>query len=442
MNALNRFLFTKVDNSPLLIFRVFFGILVACECYGALITGWVRRQLVEPEFTFNFIGFNWLQHLQGSGMYAYFFIMGTLGLAIALGYKYRFSIISFTILWTGTYLMQKTSYNNHYYLLILISGMMCFFPANANYSIDAKQNASIKKDWMYGYVKWIIILQLLIVYTFAAVAKVYGDWLDFSTVRILMLDKEGYFLIGDLLQQPWVHKVIGIFGIIFDLLIIPALLWKPTRRTAFFAAIFFHLFNSIVFQIGIFPYLSLAFTVFFFEPDTIRSIFFKKKIAFKSSEIHLPTYKNTALWLTAIYFLLQLVLPIRHHFIKDDVLWTEEGHRMSWRMMLRSRAGQGQFKVVNKTSGLSNIVKLEEYLSKKQKSRIMGYPDFIWQFAQHLKKEYAENDETISVFLVNSKVSINGKPYRAFIDPKVDLANETWNHFEHHEWILPSETLK
>lgn len=442
MKTLNRFLFTKIDNSPLLIFRIFFGILVACECYGAIITGWVRQNLVEPQFTFNFIGFDWLQIFQGSGMYAYFLVMGTLGLGIAFGYKYRFSIITFTILWTGAYLMQKTSYNNHYYLLILISAMMCFFPANADYSLDAKQNPSIKKDWMFGYVKWVVVLQLIIVYTYASVAKIYGDWLDFSIVRILMLDKANYYIIGELLQQPWVHKIVGVFGILFDLLIVPALLWKPTRKVAFFASIFFHLFNSIVFQIGIFPYLSLAFIVFFFEPETIRRIFFKKKKAFNSLEILLPKYKKTVIGLVLVYFLIQLVLPVRHHFIKDNVLWTEEGHRMSWRMMLRSRGGAGQFKLVNKTTGESKTIKLNNYLSKKQQRRIMAYPDFIWQFSQLLKKEYAQKGETVSVYLTNSKVRINGKPYRAFIDPKVDLANESWKHFGHHSWILPSTENK
>ena len=130
MKALSSLLFTKLDNSSLLIFRIFFGVLVALECYGAICTGWVTDTLVNPQFTFNFIGFEWLQPLPGYGMYIYFFSMGTLGICIALGYKYRFSIISFTLLWTGVYLMQKTSYNNHYYLLILISGIMWFFPAN------------------------------------------------------------------------------------------------------------------------------------------------------------------------------------------------------------------------------------------------------------------------------------------------------------------------
>lgn len=437
----NKLLFTRIDNSQLILFRIFFGLLIALECYGAMVTGWIQRTLVEPQFTFNFIGFDWLQPLPGNGMYFYFFVMGTLGILIMLSYKYRFSIIAFTILWTGVYLMQKTSYNNHYYLLILISLFMCFFPANRRYSFDAKMNPSLKSDSMYSWVKWAIILQLFMVYTYAAVAKLYGDWFDLRIVRILMLDKADYYIIGELLQQPWVHRAIATMGIFFDLLIVPALLWKPSRKIAFGISIFFHLFNSIVFQIGIFPYLSLAFIVFFFEPETIRRIFFKKKIPFLSEGIQIPSNKNILFILGGIYFSIQLLLPIRHHFIKDDVLWTEEGHRLSWRMMLRSRSGNIKFKVVNKKTGESTRVNLNDYLTKKQNRRIGSYPDFIWQFAQRLKKEYAEKGESISVY-VTSKASVNGKPYKAFIDPNVDLANTPWNYFWHNEWILPSKKVE
>ena len=434
----DKLLFTRIDNSQLILFRIFFGLLVALECYGAIVTGWVKRTLVEPQFTFSFIGFEWIQPLPGSGMYFYFFIMGTLGVLIMLGYKYRFSAIAFMIMWTGVYLMQKTSYNNHYYLLILISLFMCFFPANRSQSLDVRSNPSLKSDSMPSYVKWGIILQLFIVYTYASIAKLYGDWLDLGIIRILMLDKADYYIIGELLQHPWVHRIISIMGIVFDLLIVPALLWKPTRKIAFGVSIFFHLFNSIVFQIGIFPYLSLAFTVFFFEPETIRRIFFKKKRPFDSKRIRIPSYKNSLFVLGGTYFLIQLLLPIRHHFIKDDVLWTEEGHRLSWRMMLRSRSGNIQFKVINKENGRETKINLSEHLTKKQNRRIGAYPDFIWQFAQRLKKGYAENGQDVAVY-VNSKVSINGKPFRGFIDPEADLANASWDYFWHNEWILPSK---
>ncbi|MFT6370436.1 MAG: hypothetical protein ACJAWH_001519, partial [Maribacter sp.] len=106
---LDRLLFKRIDNSPLIIFRIFFGFLVACESFGAIATGWVHRNLVEPRFNFPFIDFDWLQPLPGYGMYVYFSIMGLLGICIAFGYKYRFSIILFTLLWTAVYLMQKTA---------------------------------------------------------------------------------------------------------------------------------------------------------------------------------------------------------------------------------------------------------------------------------------------------------------------------------------------
>ena len=435
---LHRLLFSKIDNSPLLIFRIFFGILVSLECYGAIATGWVRRTLVEPQFTFSFISFEWIQPLPGNGMYIYFFIMGTLGLLITLGYKYRFSIIAFTVMWTGVYLMQKSSYNNHYYLLILISLFMCFFPANRGYSLDARQHPGIREESMYGYVKWVIVAQLFLVYTYASIAKFYGDWLDFSFIELLMKSKSDYAVIGPFLQLPWAQKIIAIAGILFDLLVVPALLWKPTRKWAFGLSIFFHLFNSVVFQIGIFPYLSLAFTVFFFEPETIRKIFFKKRPKFEKPHMIVPSYKSLFLIGAGAYFLIQLLLPIRHHLIEGDVLWTEEGHRMSWRMMLRSRSGTIQFQIKNKKTGELQTIRLSDYLTKKQRRRISSYPDFIWQFAQRLKKEYATQGQEIAVF-VRSRVKINKRQYQAFIDPEVDLASVPWEHFKHHKWILPWE---
>jgi hypothetical protein len=435
---LSQFLFKKIDNAQLVVFRVFYGLLVSAECYGAIATGWVRRTLIEPKFTFSFIGFEWLQPLPGNGMYVYFALMGTLGILITIGYKYRYSALAFALMWTGVYLMQKTSYNNHYYLLMLLAFIMAFLPAQKDASLDAKLNPKLHSHTMPNWVRWTIILQLFIVYTYASVAKLYGDWLDFSIIELLMKSKSDYFLIGDLLQEKWVHKIVAFFGIFFDLLIVPALLWKPTRKIAFVLAIFFHLFNSIVFQIGIFPYLSLAFTVFFFEPQTIRNLFLKtKKVVVEQTQI-LPKNRKWILGILGGYFLVQLILPLRHHAFQDDVLWTEEGHRLSWRMMLRSRSGTIRYRVVNKKTDKVTFIDLGDYLTKKQRRRVACYPDFAWQFAQHLKKDYTNKGEDVQVFVTN-KVKINQGKYYEFIDPKVDLASVPWKHFAHNDWILPSQ---
>ena len=115
---LNKLLFKQIDNSSLIVFRIIFGLLIALECFGAIFTGWISYTLIEPKFTFNFIGLDFLQPLPGSGMYFYFAIMGVCGLLVMIGYKYRWSLGVFTLLWTAVYLMQKASYNNHYYLLV------------------------------------------------------------------------------------------------------------------------------------------------------------------------------------------------------------------------------------------------------------------------------------------------------------------------------------
>lgn len=123
---------------------------------------------------------------------------------------------------------------------------------------------------------------------------------------------------------------------------------------------------------------------------------------------------------------------------KDNVLWTEEGHRMSWRMMLRSKYGRVTYKVVDKDTKEKEIVKLADYLSPKQQLHAATKPDIIWQFAQRLKKEYAQRGKNIAVF-VTAKVSVNGKAFKPFINSEVDIAAQPWYYFKHNEWILPSE---
>ncbi len=436
---LNRWLFKQVDNSALVVFRALFGLLIAIEAFGAIATGWVRRTLMEPEFTFNFIGFEFLQPLPGNGMLWYYGIMGLFGIFVMVGFKYRISILAYAIMWSGVYLMQKSSYNNHYYLLMLLCFVMCFLPAHRWFSVDAKINPSISRISMPRWVWVFIVLQLWIVYTYASVAKLYPDWLDGSFPAILMKSKRDYWLVGEFLQQGWIRYAIAYFGLLFDLLIIPLLLWKPTRLPVFLAAIFFHLFNSFIFHIGIFPYMSLAFCIFFFPTETINRIFLRnKKKHYEGDEVIVPPYRNFLIGAMSVWFVIQVSLPLRHWFFKDDVLWTEEGHRLSWRMMLRGKSGRVAFKVVEKGTSDTIYVDKKDYLSRKQMRAITSKPDLIWQFAQRLEEEYAEKGKEVEVY-VEGKISVNGRPYKPLIDPKVDLAAEKWQHFKHHDWIMPSE---
>jgi hypothetical protein len=90
-------------------------------------------------------------------------------------------------------------------------------------------------------------------------------------------------------------------------------------------------------------------------------------------------------------------------------------------------------------NGTELFIDIQQYLTTGQQRKVLAYPDFAWQFAQYLKRDLKEENEEVSVYLINSKVSINGRAPAPFIDPTVDLANIPWTPLKHSDWILPSQ---
>ena len=441
------FLFEKVDSSKLIVFRIFFGLLIMIECWGAIATGWVKETFVDVNFTINFIGFDWTQMLVGETMYIIYAVMGFLGLLIMLGAFYRTAVIGFFLLWGLTYFMQKSHYNNHYYLLMLVSFLMIWMPANKYLSLDVNMNSKLRS---YSAPRWnYLIFQILIscVYIFAAIAKLTPGWLNNHFLPLRLSSSAQWFeskfgenVFSEFLRNKDLAQFLSLSGIGFDFLIIPLLLFKPTRKIAFAAAVIFHLFNSITLQIGIFPYFALALCIFFFENEEIKKMFlpFKSRNVMDERVQISQKKKNLVLWFLVIFSIIQIYLPLRHHLIKDDVTWTEEGHRMAWRMMLRSKNGTGHF-VTHLPDGKVVHENLMKHLSIHQLNSVKTKPDMIWQFAQILKQQYQDKGiDSVKIYYKASKVKINDGPYFDFIDPNVDLANTKWSYFGHQDWILSS----
>lgn len=55
-----------VENTPLILFRILFGLVFLGECIGALITGWVSKTFVNAPTNFTFINFEFLLFLTDS----------------------------------------------------------------------------------------------------------------------------------------------------------------------------------------------------------------------------------------------------------------------------------------------------------------------------------------------------------------------------------------
>lgn len=431
--------FQPVDNAPLILFRIIFGLLIFAESFGAILTGWVRKVLIEPDFNFTIIGFEWLQTPDGPAMYIHFALMAICGLMVMLGFYYRLGMAGFTILWTMVYWMQKSAYNNHYYFLILLCIFMLILPAHAYASLDAKRNSSIVSTTCPRWCTSIFIIQMWIVYTFAATHKLYPGWLEGEFISMNFFSKSNYWLIGDLLQKSWLQEAVIYGGIAFDGLIIYFLLYKKTRLPAFIISIIFHLFNSIVFQIGIFPYLMIGLTVFFFEPELIRKIFFKKKPLINYDMLTIPQISVKRVSIAFVffcYFILQLYLPLRHHLYKGDVFYTEEGHRLAWRMMLRYKTGHLTYHISSAAADSTWTVKPYQFLTRKQSGAIVGKPDMIWQFAQYLEDHYQDKGLGDVEVRAEAYTRLNKQPMVKLIDSQIDLTKVKWQSLKHSDWIL------
>ena len=438
-HTIQHYLFRPIDNSPLIIFRIAFGLLLAVEGFGAAGTGWVHTAFIEPTYHFPFIPFEWLTPLPGQGMVYYYILLGVLGIMIMLGWYYRIAIIGYAILWSGCYFMQKVSYNNHYYLMLILCWIVATMDLHAYASIDAKKNPALRSLTCPHWYKVLLIGLLCTVFVYASKAKCYPGWYEGDFIRLIFKFKQSLWLIGDILQNPWLQSVVVWGGIIFDLVVIPMLMYRRTRWLAFAAFVGFHLFNSIVFHIGIFPYLMIGSAVLFFTPEVVRQAFFPHKPKPDLTYHHQPLgiSQKVGLSLYTLFVVAQLLLPIRHHFIQGEVLWTEEGHRLSWRMMLRARMGNAKFFITDHDTGSSWTESGSKHLTRKQAKRMSSHPDMIWQYAQWLKRKYAHQGmDNISIH-VETKVSINGGDYHPIIDPRADLAKEKWNWSRHNQWIIP-----
>ncbi len=180
-------------------------------------------------------------------------------------------------------------------------------------------------------------------------------------------------------------------------------------------------------KIGIFPFLALSFIVLLY--DSIPLKFLKNE-----HEILPKKNYNTKLFVAFFvpFFIVQLVMPLRHHLIKGNVLFTEEGHRLAWRMMLRERKGVLNIKVVDKKTGVIRFHNYASELTPKQVKLLSNSPDIIWQYCQRLKNEAKK---PISIF-VECSVSINRRPYYKLIDEKTDMATAKFDYFGHNDWIL------
>ena len=238
------------------------------------------------------------------------------------------------------------------------------------------------------------------VYIFAGLAKLNADWLlQAEPMRTWLPSKSHLPIVGKLMYEEWVAYLFSWFGAIYDLFIVFFLVNRKTRIVAYVFVLIFHIATAVFFPgIGLFPYVMIVSSLIFFSgtfhEKLLGFLFARAKRAFTSGVQAVSTYRfqyaKTMYAGVAAYILLQVLVPLRFLMYPDNLFWSEEGYRFSWRVMLMEKAGAAYFTVKDKTNSKSFVVNNSEYLTPMQEKMMSTQPDMILRFAHFLAKKYEE----------------------------------------------------
>ncbi len=443
---------TPVDILPLVVLRVVFGGLMGLSMLRFLANGWVDTLYVQPDFHFTYYGFGWVQPLPEpwlSGVYA---LLAGLGVCIMLGWHYRLSMGLFFLLFTYTELLDQSYYLNHYYFVSLLSFLLLWLPLHRASALDVRRTPTLHTATVPRWTIGVIRLQLALVYIFAGIAKLHPDWLFHALpLRIWLLEHTGLPVLGFWLGQVWVAYAMSWAGAFYDLTIPCWLSWQRTRLFAYATVLAFHFLTALLFPIGMFPWIMIGCTLIFFEGRDLRRVAgwltarLLRGVSWQWQA--LPAASTSTVQTNGVigqvvrtlllsFFVVQVLLPLRHWLYPGDVLWTEAGFRFSWRVMLVEKTGHATFYVTDPTSAQQWELYPSDYLTPQQAKQMAFQPDMLLAFAHYLEYQFRQQGYPDVQIRADVLVSMNGRPARRLIDPAVDLSAYPRRPAP-YPWVLP-----
>jgi vitamin K-dependent gamma-carboxylase-like protein len=433
--------FAPVDIASLVFFRIAFGLLMVCEVWRYLAYHWIATYWLEPRFLFKFYGFSWVRPWPGHWLYIHWAALGLFALFVAAGFLYRISALLFFVSYTYFFLLDEGRYVNHTYLICLFSFLLIFVPAHRAGSVDAWLNLKIRSQTIPAWTLWLLRAQMGVVYFFAALGKISPDWLHGEPMRTFLSHGAAFPIVGRFFRKEWAAYTVSYGGLLFDLLIVPFLLWRRTRVVAFCLALGFHLSNELLFPIGIFPWLAIAATTLFLSPSWPRRVASNFRLM-SSSEVKESGNELPSLWkqrlvltLVTIYIAIQILVPLGHFLYPGGIEWVYLEHRFSWQMMLRLQTTHAYFYVTDPNIDKTIQVSANEFLNYPQLLRMGWRPDMIIQFSHYLATVMPRKGPKPLKVEARVLVSVNGRKPQLFIDPNIDLAAEERPWGRPH-WLL------
>lgn len=465
----------RVSDASLSAFRVVLGVTLLLSSARLFAYGWIEPLYLAPQHQFSFWGFAWVPRLDAPWLQCLVAGVGCAGAALAMGWHTRLSATTAFVTFTWLELMDKTLYLNHYYAVSLMLLWLALTPSATRWSWDARsvhrqQALSVSQGGrpegapeqgglvtpecnLPVFVLWFFRAQVAVIYVYAGVAKLNADWLlHAEPLQTWLLARHDFPVFGALFALAPTAFVFSWAGAIFDLMVIPALLYKPTRGFALIAVVVFHTLTGLLFPIGVFPLVMVAGATLFLKPTWPTELGERLRLVLRNGRSSAPPpprrlgplgvtppmgafTRSLLVSAMAVHLAIQVALPLRHLAMPGPVLWNEAGFRFSWRVMLAEKGGSLMYRVES-ADGRQRVVAPSEFLTPLQARMTSTQPDMILE-AAHWLSERHEIAGTPPRIYADAWVSLNGRPPAQLIDPTVDLAAQR-QALGTPSWILPS----
>ncbi|MBZ4407069.1 HTTM domain-containing protein [Myxococcus faecalis] len=438
------------DIAALVAFRVALGALITVSSVRFLAYGWVDVLFTGPRYHFTYWGFGWVRALPAPWMQALFAGLAVLGVLLSAGLFYRATTVLLFVAFSYVQLVDVSNYLNHYYLVSLLLGLLVFVPAHRAFSLDAWRRPVLRSDTLPAWCTYLLRFQVTVVYVFAGLAKLTSDWLVHAQpLNIWLSARTSLLLVGPFLDERWVAYTAAWAGFLFDTTIVAFLLSRRLRPFAYVVVVGFHAATSVLFPIGMFPFIMVTAALVFFDASWPRRIAARVRAWRRGTvapvsvpALPVPVQPVTRLaWaglaVAVVYGVLQVAMPLRTHLYGGNVLWHEQGMRFSWRVMAREKNGSATFVVTSPSTGREWHVPPSDYLTRLQEREMSVQPDLILQLARHIARDFEARGLGPVEVRADVRVSLNGRAAQLLVDPDVDLARVE-DGLAAKPWILPA----
>ncbi|XP_030380126.1 vitamin K-dependent gamma-carboxylase [Scaptodrosophila lebanonensis] len=460
-DRITHWLHRPVDGAALGVFRMLYGAAMLIDIAEERGGGQLDVRYGEPQHC-HFPLFDGLQVLDYPLMGCVYLCMWLGAWGIMLGYRFRFSCLAFIVPYWYIFLLDKPTWNNHSYLFGLVGTLLLFTQAQHYCSLDKYLNPQLSSTvpyWNYFLVKF----QFFLLYMYAGLKKFSMEWLSGYAMSSLshhwvftpfrqLLDSE----LIDLLIVHW-------FTAFFDFSIAFFMTCEKTRLLVTPFMLSFHLMNSRLFVIGMFPWVCLAEVPLFFGFDWPRKLKLRTLCGSGKTKPNAGHVENTEAmqkaasplrpsWTAQLrtfsilgYCALQLFLPYSHFITKGYNNWTNGLYGYSWDMMMHSYdTVLTTIKVVDNDN--QQVHYLNPY-SFTEYDRWTKYADMAVQYAKcierNIRQDIAKDPQNSPLTGTNISIyfdiwcSMNGRFQQRTFDPRVDLLRAPWSPFERTSWSLP-----